>query len=202
MKQASQDNKQKMQAFFDRLAPEWYDNEEDRAAQTRIMQLAALPAGARLADIGCGRGVMFPHLLATQPASLTAVDLSPKMLSYAKERFGTDGITYCNCDVLDAPLAELDAVMLYNTYPHFLDKAALAKKLADSVRPGGAVVIAHSVSKEKINGHHSGAVPFVLSVPLRTAQEEAEAFAPYFTAEAMVDDDTLYFIKLRRKQQA
>lgn len=195
---SNQENQTQMQAFFDRLAPEWYDNEDDRAAQARIVELAGLPEGAHLADIGCGRGVMFPYLLATKPASLTAVDLSPKMLAYAKERFGENGIAYYNCDVVDAPLCDLDAVMMYNTYPHFLDKAALADKLARSVRPGGVVIIAHSVSKEKINGHHSGTVPFVLSAPLRTAQQEADAFAGGFTAECLVDDDTLYFIKLRR----
>lgn len=192
-------NNENMQAFFDKLAPDWFDNEEDRAAQVRIMQLAEFPREAHIADIGCGRGVMFPYLLESNPKSMTAVDLSPKMLAYAKDRFGEDRITYCNCDVLDAPLSGLDAVMMYNTYPHFLDKEALADKMGHSIVSGGMLVIAHSVSKEKINGHHSGTVPFVLSTPLRPAQQEADAFAQWFTAETLVDDDTLYFIRLRRK---
>ncbi|MEG2287677.1 MAG: class I SAM-dependent methyltransferase [Ruthenibacterium sp.] len=193
------ENNEQMQAFFDGLAPKWFDNENDRAAQQRIVQLADFPHGAALADVGCGRGVMFPYLLKAQPRSLTAVDLSSQMLAYAKKTYGENGITYCNCDVLEAPLEHLDAVMMYNTYPHFLDKKALADKMAHSICAGGMLVIAHSVSRHKINAHHSEGIPFVLSVPLRCAQEEAAEFSADFTPELLIDDDALFFVKLRRR---
>lgn len=192
-------NKNKeMKDFFDNLAPVWEINEEEYGIRERLIDMIDLKKGSLIADIGCGKGVMFGHLLKTEPRKIIAVDISSEMLKYAKESFSDERITCINEDVLTASLPVLDAALIFNSYPHFIDKRALAKKLAEHIRPDGCIVIAHSCSKKQINGRHKEGSAVKLSVPLRSAQEEAQEFLPYFISEKFVDNDELYFLKMIR----
>jgi len=151
-----------------------------------------------IADIGCGKGVMFEHLLQTNPAKIIAVDISGEMLRLAKDLFSDSRIEYVNDDFLDASLPMLDAAVIFNAYPHFLDKAALAKKLAQTIKRNGTVIIAHSRGKSKINGVHHGESVSRLSVPLESGEIEASKFLRFFVPDMIVDDDEIYFIKMSR----
>jgi demethylmenaquinone methyltransferase/2-methoxy-6-polyprenyl-1,4-benzoquinol methylase len=121
------------------------------------------------------------------------------MIRLAKEVFNNDRIEYVNGDLFDVPLPGLDAAVIFNSYPHFLDKEGLADKLAQAIKTGGMLVIAHSFSKAKINGTHSGESVSKLSVPLESAGAEAEKFKNYFSPDALIDNDEIYFIKLTRR---
>lgn len=159
--------------------------------------MARIEEKSLIADIGCGRGVMFEHLLQTKPRGIIAVDLSGEMVARAKTLYRDERLMFINGDVLGAFLPTFDCAVIYNSYPHFADKKALAEKLKSHIRKGGLLIIAHSAGRERINGIHSGKASSI-SVPLRFAREEADEFLPYFTAEICVDSDDLYFIKLVR----
>ena len=193
------DTNLEMAHFFDRLAENWDNSPADFAVRERIVQLAQIKPNAVIADIGCGKGVFFPHLLAQNPAHIYAVELSQQMILGAQALFGTDNITYLNQDVLSAELPMLDVAVIYNAYPHFLNKQALAQKLAQHVKPGGIALIAHGTGKNGINNHHGGNSVVKLSVPLRNASVEAAEFAPYFMPQELIDQEDLYFIKLVRQ---
>jgi SAM-dependent methyltransferase len=188
-----------MEAFFDRLAPTWTDNADEYEVREKIVERMNLPADCVIADIGCGKGVMFEHLLKTNPRSIVGVDLSGEMLRHAQELYQGDArLSFIKADVLTVDLPELDAAVIFNSYPHFLDKKALAEKLAAHIRKGGSVIIAHSVSRSRINERHKGGMATVLSAPLEAAEKEAAHFVPFFIADMLIDDDDGYFIKLRR----
>ena len=192
-------NNARMREFFDRLAPSWDNRAAEGGVRQRIVDMSAIPENSLIADIGCGRGVMFSHLLSTKPRGIIAVDISGEMLSYAKASVTDERIMYIRGDALAAFLPPLlDAVMMFNSYPHFTDKKALAEKLTAIVRPGGFVIIAHSCGRDKINVVHKGNGAVNLSVPLRPAEEEASGFAPHFIAEKAAEAGSFYFIKLKR----
>jgi len=192
------DNGSQMKDFFDRLAPTWEDNGEDYGVREKLVEMMKLPGRAVIADIGCGKGVMLPHLLERSPERILAIDFSSNMLEGAKRRHKDSRITFINDDLLEVDLPALDAAVLFNGYPHFLDKRALAAKLAAHVKPGGIVIVAHSKSKKEINGVHRGAHPFQLSIPLRDTAAEAAEFSPYFQLDQAEDTEELYFIRMLR----
>jgi len=152
-----------------------------------------------IADIGCGRGVMFQHLLKTNPVKIIAIDVSGEMIRLAKETLNDDRLEYVNGDFFEISLQELDLAVFFNSYPHFIDKERLAIKLAQVVKKGGTVIIAHSLSKAEINGFHTGESVSKLSVPLENADIEAKNFQRHFTIDSYVDNDELYFIKMTRR---
>ena len=188
-----------MISFFDSLAANWDLCPHEYATREKIIDLADFPQNSILADIGCGRGVMFEHLLITHPKEIIAVDVSGEMIKYAQNTHRDSRISYRNEDFLQAQLSTLDGAIIYNAYPHFLNKPALAKKLAQQIRSGGFFIIAHGRSRDLINGTHRGKTVSPLSIPLEAAEAEAEKFAPAFSVVQCVDDDCFYFIKLRRK---
>ena len=187
-----------MKSFFDRLAPSWSNCPEEYEVREKIVSLADCGEHGVIADIGCGRGVMFEHLLKTNPKSLVALDISTEMIDCAKSTFDDGRITYVNDDLFEAELPVFDAVMVYNAYPHFLDKRAFCEKLAKHIRKDGTLVIAHGRCKSAINGTHSGKTVSTLSVPLEDAGQEATKFSSHFTPAALIDNDEFYFIKLVR----
>ena len=73
--------------FFNTCANNW-DNIRNTNPQVleKLMDLAQLPAGANVLDVGSGTGVLLPYLHAKVGAQgkITAVDFSEKMLAKAK----------------------------------------------------------------------------------------------------------------------
>jgi len=188
-----------MADYFDSLAPEWGNRPSKYGIREKLTAMMKLPPGSVIADIGCGKGVMFDHLLRTNPAKLIAVDISGEMLRSAQNLFSDSRIEYINEDFFDARLPMIDAAVLFNSYPHFLDKGALAQKLAQVINGGGMLVIAHSRGKSEINGGHQGEGVAELSAPLEDAEAEADKFGRYFKPDVLIDNDEIYFIKMLRK---
>lgn len=191
-------NEHHMKDYFDRHAASWETGAEELALLQGITDMMRLPERSVIADIGCGRGVMLASLLRTNPRGIYAVDMSAEMIKYAKQSFSDERITFINGDALSVRLPSLDCALLFNAYPHFTDKKALADKLAGDVRPGGCAVIAHSRGREHINRIHSEGGAAHISVALRSAEEEAREFLPYFEPETIVDNDDIFFLKMVR----
>jgi len=190
---------QEMAAFFDRLAPDWDSAPRNHEKLEMLASLMGLPENGVVADIGCGKGCLFEHLLKTHPAKILAVDVSGEMIRLAKERHVDDRIAYIHGDFLDIAPPMLDAAVFFNSYPHFLDKEDLVQKLSTILQKGGILIIAHDRSRAEINGTHEGDPVSRLSVPLDNAEAEARKFRKFFTADALIDNKEMYLIKMKRR---
>ena len=186
-------------AFFDKLAPEWDSAPAEYETREKLINLMGLARNSVVADIGCGRGILFEHLLKTNPARIIAVDISGEMIRLAKKLYGDKRLEYVNGDFLDVPLPMLDAAVFFNSYPHFLDKEALAEKLPGILKKGSAMIIAHSLGKAEINGMHTGESVSKFSTPLENAEAEADKFQRFFKTDTLIDNNELYFIKMTRR---
>lgn len=62
-----------------------------RLAIPAVMELLAPQAGDRILDIGCGPGVLAPHV-AREGACYTGVDTSKRLVSFARRHHGREGI--------------------------------------------------------------------------------------------------------------
>ena len=127
-----------LQTYFDRTAVEaWARLTSDapvgriratvRAGrdEMRATLLSWLPAnlrGARLLDAGCGTGALSIEA-ARRGAMVVAIDLSPTLVSVARERMPSDidpsAIDFRSGDMLDAKLGRFDFVVAMDSLIHY-----------------------------------------------------------------------------------
>jgi 2-polyprenyl-3-methyl-5-hydroxy-6-metoxy-1,4-benzoquinol methylase len=102
-------------------------------------------AGFRALDVGCGLGDN-AEALAAAGARVTAFDLAPRAIDWAKRRFPESSVDYCVADLFEAPPGWRGAFdLVHELYtlqalPSALLPAA-ARALASFVAPGGALLV-------------------------------------------------------------
>ena len=187
--------------FFDRLAGSWdADMIRNDDVIRKILDNAGVTAGVSVLDVACGTGVLFPDYLARNVKSVTGVDVSPEMAKIASEKFRNNETVRVVCADVEQFTSEtpFDVVMVYNAFPHFPDPERLIRNLAGFLPEGGRLSIAHGMSREAINAHHSGTASHV-SNGLMPADELAGLFEPWFDAETVIDDGQMYQVTGRKK---
>ena len=192
--------KKDIAAFFDRCAP-WWDADmirNERIIQT-ILDNAGIHGPIHVLDVACGTGVLFPDYI-QRGATVTGIDLSGEMVKLAREKFPEVNVI-CG-DVEQTPFPQpFDAVMVYNAFPHFPDPAHLIGVLADLVKPGGRLSIAHGMSRVQLLQHHAGRASTV-SIDLLHEDQLATLMRPYFDVDVIVSDDQMYQVAGTRRAEA
>lgn len=186
--------------YFDDRADTWNETSTlSHATRRRLDQLLPDLDGARVLDVACGTGVLVNYYLRRGAEHVCAIDVSEKMAAHARENFAHDDRVHVLCgDVLTAPLATADVVVIYNAYPHFMRKDALVQRVSELLPPGGICLIAHSMGRAALNSHH-GAHAAGVSLPLEAAVAEMRAWEPHFAVTALFDDENFYAIRLQKK---
>jgi len=189
-------------AFFDSFADTWdsYRNTNVKILE-RLLELANIPAGATVLDVGSGTGVLLPYLHAAVGAEgkITAVDFSEKMLAKAQEKFANLGnVDFIVGDVLEMnlPAESIDVIICLNFFPHLhTRKEEFISKMKSFLKDEGSLIIMHDISREKVNSiHRDSAV--VTEHRLPEAKVVAEMFqACGYQNITAYEDDTLYFVK-------
>ena len=176
--------------FFDRCAPWWDDDMiRNEVIITAILDNAGIKGGMDVLDVACGTGVLFPDYLKRGVESVTGIDISPEMAKIAASKFPEVNVI-CG-DVEEAKFhKQFDAVMVYNAFPHFPEPARLIEALARVVKPGGRLSVAHSMSREQLQQHHSGRASRV-SIDLIHEKELASLFAPFFDVDVIISNDRM-----------
>ena len=191
--------KKDVAAFFDNCAP-WWDADmiRNEAVIATILENAGIKAGMDVLDVACGTGVLFPDYLNRGVASVTGIDISPEMAKIAASKFPE--VTVVCGDVEETKFdRQFDAIMVYNAFPHFPEPARLIEALARLVKPGGRLSVAHSMSREKLQQHHSGRASKV-SIDLIHEKELAALFAPYFDVDVIISNDRMYQVAGTRRE--
>ena len=186
-------------AFFDRLAPDW-DAEMIRSDEiiSAILDNAGVSAGKDILDVATGTGVLIPDYLKRGAASVTAIDISPKMAEIAKAKFPQPEVTILCGDVETTDFGkQFDCIVVYNAFPHFPDPDRLIQTLSDLLKPGGTLTVAHGMSREKIDAHHHGVAHHV-SNGLMPAEDLAVIFARHLTVTTVLSDDRMYQVVGRK----
>lgn len=185
--------------FFDRCAP-WWDADmiRNEAIITMILDNAGIKGGMDVLDVACGTGVLFPDYLKRSVQSVTGVDISPEMVKIAASKFPEVQVI-CG-DVEETQFdKQFDAIMVYNAFPHFPDPARLIEALARTVKTGGRLSVAHSMSRTQLQQHHSGRASKV-SIDLIHEKDLASLFAPFFDVDVIISNDRMYQVAGTRRE--
>lgn len=189
------DDIQHVKEYFNAQADQWDQMcHHDPEKLSALVTLAGVRPGQQILDIACGTGALFDTLLSKQPARLAGVDVSDRMIAIAREKYPLPCVELFAMDILDFTETGFDTAFIYSAYPHFADKAALAKVVWKALRPGGRFMVAHSESRATIDQrHHSPQVQRV-STHLQPALQEAEVWRDLFQVDILADTPDLYVI--------
>lgn len=187
--------KQDVVDFFDRLAPQWDDaqvREMDKINQ--ILDYAQVSEGKEVLDVACGTGVLIPDYLERRVKKVTAVDISSEMIRIAKHKYQDARVEFVCADIETADLGQsYDVCMVYNAFPHFTAPAGLIQSLAEKIRSGGRLTIAHSMSRKQLDSHHGGAARKV-SMGLMHEDELANMMGAFFCVDVKISNDRMYVV--------
>lgn len=180
--------------FFDKCASFW-DAEigVNESVLERILCNAGVCEGKTVLDVACGTGVLFPYYLKHGVKNVLGVDISPKMIEKAKQKYaGNKAVNLLCTDVQTLDTAErFDCIMVYNALPHFENAEHLIKVLCRLLSSNGSLSIAHGASRAEINACHKGGAVSV-STELISAQQLAAVFEKYLRVETVIDDGEMY----------
>lgn len=184
-------------SFFDSFAPTW-DNENQRNEQviSEILDNGGISEGARVLDVACGTGVLFPDYI-SRKASVTGIDISPEMVKIAKAKFPQIEVICSDAENFAAD-EKFDAVMIYNAFPHFPNPQRLIENLANLLKTGGRISIAHGASREEIHKCHQGK-PNKISLPLPETEELKNLLSPFFDVDIKISDNRMYQVSGTKK---
>jgi demethylmenaquinone methyltransferase/2-methoxy-6-polyprenyl-1,4-benzoquinol methylase len=185
--------------FFDRLAPDWdADMVRNDAIIGTILDNAGVTEGKDVLDVACGTGVLIPDYMKREVASVTGIDISPKMAEIARAKFPQPEVTILCGDVETTDFGKpFDCIVVYNAFPHFPDPERLITRLSELLKPGGTLTVAHGMSREKIDAHHHGVASHV-SNGLMSAEDLAAVFARHLTVTKVLSDDRMYQVVGRK----
>lgn len=186
-------NKKDIIDFFNMHAAHWDEhmirNEE---VIDRILTNAQVSEGKEILDVACGTGVLIPDYLARGVKSVTAIDISPEMAKIAQKKFTQENVHIICGDVENTAFEhKFDCVVVYNAFPHFGEQERLIKHLSVLLKEGGTLTVAHGMSREQINQHHSGSANKV-SVGLISEQELAALYEPELQVIVKISDEEMY----------
>ena len=181
-------------AFFDRCAPTW-DAEmiKSDAKIGKILDNAEVGPDMDILDVACGTGVMFDYYLQRGVASVTGIDISPEMAKIAAQKFAGESKVQVLCgDVEEYAFdRKFDRVVVSNAFPHFPSPQRLIKILSKLLKEDGRLTVAHGMSREAIDGHHSGSASKV-SNGLMSAESLKRIFDAYFDVEVVISNRHMY----------
>ena len=185
--------------FFENIADSWNNDGNNFEAIEELFKLIIIKNGDKVLDLGCGKGVVSPYIYKYSNTKVIGLDLSDKMIEGAKIiNKDTLKYEYHVGDFIDYKFNQkFDKIIIFNAFPHFLDKDALAKKSYELLNDFGYLIIMHDLGKERLNNHHNEHAKMI-SCGLNNPEEEYKYFNKYFILEKSIDEADRYLMVLKR----
>lgn len=122
----------------------------DIADRSAHLALCAVPAPARVLDVGCGTGYLLGILASrlSQATQLVGIDPAPSMIDVARTAAGDGRLRYCTGLVEDLPYPadSFDLVVSTTSFDHWRDQLAGLRECNRVLRPGARLVLVDQFS--------------------------------------------------------
>jgi ubiquinone/menaquinone biosynthesis C-methylase UbiE len=198
--------------YFDSAAGDW-DRTHHQDTEDRIHHLIDsfdINRGENVADLGCGTGVLFAHILEKigSHGKILGIDYSVEMLKEANRKWLSPGgpdsvgnVFLISSDAKSLPLKEesFEVLTCFAAFAHFEDKASALLEMQRLLKPGGRVYIIHLLGREELAKHHrrTGG-PFVNDVLPENQQMERMLHHAGFIDIEITDFSSLYLAKAEK----
>ena len=188
-------NIERQKKFFDGLAEDWRKNDGiDGDTLDALFKNVTLPEDGSVLDVGCGTGVIDGYL-ASKCRKVEAIDVSEKMIKKARANNG--GVNYIIADFYGYESAEpYDCLIVFDAYPHFMDKEAFAERASALLNEAGTLWIIFDEGRDRINGYHSGHGK--ISVDLQSAEKEGALLSRFFDILYLFENSERYILGLKK----
>jgi ubiquinone/menaquinone biosynthesis C-methylase UbiE len=151
--------------YFNEAAKTWDERFYTQNLSSFLEKLVPqfdLEPGQHILDVGTGTGVLIPYLIqAVGPTgSVTAIDYSEKMIQMCKTKYAHfRNVTVKLKDIEEDafPAESFDAVICFGVFPHLENKEKALLNMNHTLRHGGILIIAHTLSSKELKDHHSNA---------------------------------------------
>ena len=134
-------------------AEEWAKRFDDPARDawqrpSDVVAAMEIAPGMTVADVGAGTGYFAPWLSRAvgETGVVLALDAETDMVRYLNERVAREGLRNVRPGLVafddpKLPPAEIDRVLIVDTWHHVSQRELYAKKLAAGLKPGGRVIV-------------------------------------------------------------
>lgn len=198
--------------YFDSAAGDW-DRSHHRDTHGKLRHLIDsldIERGERVADLGCGTGVLFPHILEKvgSEGKILGIDYSPGMLKEAQGKvlslrgYGSTGnvlLATGEARYLPVKGESFEVVICFAAFAHFEDKESALSEMQRLLKPGGRVCIAHLLGREELAKHHrQTGGPFVNDVLPENRQMKRMLHDAGFIDIEITDSPSLYLAKAEK----
>lgn len=193
-------DKNRIKEFFNNLAPMWDDDMiKDDTIMNTILDNAEVTKGKEILDVACGTGVMIDYYLERDVKSITAVDFSDKMCEIASEKYKKFSSVRIICEDTEEYKSDIkyDTIIVYNSFPHFTNPDRLISHLSGLLKKDGILTVAHGMSRDSINSHHSN-VSYEIKSNLIDANQLANIFSKYLQVTTIISNDKMYQVAGRK----
>ena len=174
----------------------------------RTVAAMNLPAGAAIADLGCGTGTTAMMLARYYDFRVSAVDISAANIERAVRRMGTDHATvrFFQADAHQLPFndSELDGIIAECTFSLFSEQETVLAEIRRVLKPGGKLAVTDMATSGALPEDIAGVLaPWTCLADAVDQETYMEMFlAAGFKIQAMADESaglTSLVRKLKRK---
>ena len=186
--------------FFENIADKWNNDGNNYKAIEELFELINIKKGDKVLDLGCGKGVISPFIYKYSNTKVIGLDLSSKMIEGAK-RINNDinKYEYHVGDFIDYKFDnKFDKIIIFNAFPHFLDKSSLAKKAYNDLKENGYLIVMHNLGKDELNSYHHDHADKI-SNGLKSPLDEEKELENFFKLVKFIDEKNRYLMVLKRR---
>jgi len=184
--------------FFDRHAARWdsYEKPEIVPIIDAILNRIGVCSEDSVLDVGCGTGILVPHLEKRGIKDMCAIDLSSEMVKEYLKKFPGRRVTAGDYEErgLFAP-ASFSKVIIYNAFPHFGRREHVFDNSYNYLVPGGGLYVVHSMSRAGLDRLHREAGEEVAEHMLYSNTGFQQLYSAAGFESIAVDDGERFFSK-------